>query len=73
MFFVFKFNVLGPFVNANSSGSETNLSNPSRQSLEDLDPLAIHHLTLTAINVLRYEGALHLSTELLENTQIMYN
>ena len=68
-----KFNILGPFVIADSSSSESNTSNGSKVSLEELDPLAVHHITLTNVNVLKDEGASSLMSELLEKTTMIYN
>lgn len=63
MYIFSKFNLLGPFVIANSSSSE---NENSTESLEDLDPLAIHHNTLSAAIILVNEGAPNLASGLLE-------
>jgi hypothetical protein len=42
--------------------------------LEELDPLAIHHTTATAINTLNNEGAAPMIvTALVENTSISFD
>lgn len=56
-----------------ASSSLRNSQHSSKISLEELDPLAIHHVTLTAINQLDYEGAAILVNEMLEKITSTYN